>query len=177
MDPSIDADRRQPIYGGRRRERNVLETSGLILIRIRLVRRRFVTMKKIINIDLHDLYEMRVPILYTIIIVVVVYILSPHFSPPPPHPPIVTPSPRRHHTLPLSVLRYMVWDDRYRGEKKRIIQICPFLFVFINRSRQHHHNNVLFVVVCQLVIIYATCITLSAIRIMYNIHTRVMYTE
>lgn len=64
------------------------------------------------------------------------------------------------------------------ASKKRILQICPFLFVFINRTRQHH-NNVLFVVVCQPIIIYAACITLSAAIPMYNIHnigTRVLYT-
>jgi hypothetical protein len=97
------------------------------------------------------------------IAIVVIYIPSPNLSPFPPLLP-VTPSPRRHRPLPLSIW-YTMWDDRYRGEK-RIIQICPFLFVFINRSRQHH-NNVLFVVVCQPVIIYATCITLSAVIYIY----------
>lgn len=95
------------------------------------------------------------------------YSFSSSSSPPPSHSPAARLVHRDDVGWPLS------------RRKKRIIQIlCPFLFVFINRSGQHH-NNVLFVVVCQPVIImYATCITLSAIRIMYIlIYTCIMYTE
>jgi len=50
--------------------------------------------------------------------------------------------------------------------KKGIIQIYVLSCLFSLIA----HNNVLFVVVCQhVIIIYATCITLSAIRIMYII--------
>jgi len=117
---------------------------------------------------------------YTIIIVVVVYILSPHF-PPPPSPPVTTnrysfSSSSSYTPAVRSSVHGVGWPLSRRKKKNNTKYICPFLFVFINRSRQHHHNNVLFVVVCQPVIIYATCITLSTIRIMYNIHTCVMYT-